>query len=130
MSAANAPATPAPANRVAGGVTVNDANRQLCSVADSNAPKETVVQAASGVQSTKPKVTEEVQSLDIPKQLRDLMVANQVEEWEIQLAVSNKGYFPRETPISNYGAEFINGALIAGWPQLFELILSNRDLPF
>lgn len=111
-------------------VTVVEAPRQSGSQIGGNELSVTVVPPEQSVELTKPKVTEETLSSDIPKPLRDLMITNQVEEWEIQLAVSNKGYFPRETPIANYGADFIQGALIDGWPKLFETIMNDRDLPF
>lgn len=67
---------------------------------------------------------------NLPKALRDLMVQNQVEEQEIRLAVSQKGYYPEETPIENYDPAFINGVLIGAWDKVFAMIMNNRDLPF
>lgn len=67
----------------------------------------------------------------IPKALRDLMLANQVTEKELQEAVVKRGYYPANTPITNYGADFIQGVLIAAWPQIVQFIEENvRDLPF
>ena len=66
----------------------------------------------------------------IPKELADLMVANDVSEEDIQLAVSQRGYFPRDTKIKDYGEEFINGCLIACWQNVFSMIMQNKDLPF
>lgn len=67
---------------------------------------------------------------NLPKALRDLMVQNQVTEDEIRQAVSQKGYYPEETPIENYDPEFIRGVLVGAWNQVFAMIMSNRDLPF
>ena len=67
---------------------------------------------------------------NLPKALRDLMVQNQVTEDEIRLAVSQKGYYPEDTPIENYDPEFIRGVLVGAWNQVFAMIMSNRDLPF
>ncbi len=67
---------------------------------------------------------------NLPKALRDLMVQNQVEEQEIRRAVSEKGYYPEDTPIENYDPEFIRGVLVGAWNQVFAMIMSNRDLPF
>lgn len=67
---------------------------------------------------------------NLPKALRDLMVQNQVTEDEIRLAVSQKGYYPEDTPIENYDPEFIRGVVVGAWNQVFAMIMSNRDLPF
>lgn len=66
----------------------------------------------------------------LPRALVDLMKTNNVTEEDIRLAVSQRGYFPFETPIKNYGEEFINGCLIAAWDSVYSLIMSNKDLPF
>lgn len=66
----------------------------------------------------------------LPKELVDLMVANDVSEEDIQLVVSQKGYFPRDTKIKDYGEDFINGCLIACWQNVFSMIMQNNDLPF
>lgn len=67
----------------------------------------------------------------IPKALRDLMMANQVSEEEIQVAVAQKGYYPQGTPIANYDPGFINGVLVGAWKQVFGMIQEFRkSLPF
>ena len=66
----------------------------------------------------------------IPAPLADLMRQNQVSEEEIRLAVSQKGYFPFDMPIGNYPEDFIKGVLIGAWEQVYNMIISNRDLPF
>lgn len=66
----------------------------------------------------------------IPPALANLMTANNVSEEDIQLAVSQKGYFPRDTRIKDYGQDFIEGCLIACWSSVFEMIMQNKDLPF
>jgi hypothetical protein len=60
------------------------------------------------------------------------MEANQVTVEEIQEAVALRGYYPRNTPISNYDPQFINGVLVGAWPQVFQMILDNRknESPF
>ncbi|MGX4583338.1 AAA family ATPase [Paenibacillus chitinolyticus] len=68
---------------------------------------------------------------NIPQSLRDLMLQNQVSEMDIQIAVSNKGYYTMDTPITNYDPNFINGVLIAAWPQVFtEIQEFKNNLPF
>ena len=67
---------------------------------------------------------------NIPKALADLMQMHNVSEFDIREAVSKKGYFPINTPISNYGEDFINGVLIGAWPQVVEMINENKKIPF
>lgn len=65
-----------------------------------------------------------------PKQLADLMRANDVDESDIRLAVSNRGYFPYDTPITNYPDDFVQGCLIGAWQQLLPIIKENQEMPF
>ncbi len=72
---------------------------------------------------------------NIPKALLDLMIAHRVTEWDVQNAVSAKGYFPSDTPIERYDKDFIMGVLIEAWPQVYEMILKeqkelDREVPF
>ena len=66
----------------------------------------------------------------IPKALADLMAEGNVTEQEIRQAVASKGYFPIDTPIPNYGMDFINGCLVGAWQQVFAIIQELRELPF
>ncbi len=66
----------------------------------------------------------------LPKALVQLMQENEVSTFEIQKAVSQKGYYPIDTPVQNYDPGFIDGVLVAAWPQVFAMIMENRDLPF
>lgn len=68
---------------------------------------------------------------NIPASLRDLMKQHGVREYEIQLVVSQKGYYPGDTPITNYDPSFINGVLVGAWPQVFGMIEESRkQIPF
>jgi len=68
---------------------------------------------------------------NIPQSLRDLMVQHSVLEGEIQLVVSQKGYYPVDTPIYNYDSNFIEGVLVGAWPQVYSMIQEARkNLPF
>ncbi|MED1786183.1 ATP-binding protein [Brevibacillus laterosporus] len=70
-------------------------------------------------------------SKNIPRSLRDLMVQHQVSENEIQIVVSQKGYYPMDTPITNYDTGFIEGVLVGAWPQVYNMIQEAREnLPF
>ena len=67
---------------------------------------------------------------NIPQTLKDLMNQNKVSEEEIRFVVAQKGYFPEDTPITNYPVEFINGCLVAAWSAVFGMIQENRKVPF
>ena len=73
----------------------------------------------------------------VPKPLADLMKQNGVTVTEIQKAVASRGYYPEDTPIQNYDANFISGVLVGAWPQVFNMIqaargpvISEEDVPF
>jgi hypothetical protein len=67
----------------------------------------------------------------IPQSLRDLMIQNNVSEDEIQVVVSQKGYYPMGTPITNYDPNFVEGVLVGAWAQVFNMIKDFRgELPF
>ena len=78
-----------------------------------------------------PYTPQEEQELKLlnPK-LVDLMRADNVHESEIQAAVVKKEYMPKGMPIKDYPPEFVEGCLIAAWPQVFAMIKEERDLPF
>lgn len=63
----------------------------------------------------------------IPKKLRDLMIASQINEWEIRDLVGAKGYFPPDMPIADYPAEFIEGWCIGYWGQVKTAIMEIRE---
>lgn len=68
---------------------------------------------------------------NIPRSLRDLMIQHQVSEADIQIVVSQKGYYPLDTPIVNYDPGFIEGVLVAAWPQVYGMIQETRSqIPF
>lgn len=76
---------------------------------------------------------DEAPALDpnIPRSLRDLMIQHQVQEYEIQIVVSQKGYYPVDTPITNYDPGFVEGVLVGAWPQVFNMIQEARNqIPF
>ena len=63
----------------------------------------------------------------VPKQLTDLMRANNVTVAEIQQAVASRGYYPIDTPINKYDPGFIDGVLVGAWDQVFKSILDRRN---
>jgi len=64
---------------------------------------------------------------NVPKELRDLMVASGVAELEIQTVVYDKGIAPIDMPISEYPVDFILGELVAKWQNVFKAIQEYRD---
>lgn len=69
-------------------------------------------------------------ALGVPEKLADLMHANRVTAEELQGVVGKRGYFPADMPIRDYPADFVEGCLIGAWPQVYQMILDNRDIPF
>lgn len=95
--------------------------------------KTTQQSVQQNIEQTPVSETPETIELDpsIPKALRDLMIQHNVTEADIQMAVSEKGYYPLDTPIANYDTNFIDGVLIAAWDQVYQMIKELRDkIPF
>ena len=78
----------------------------------------------------KPLLTQDLIALGVPEKLAPLMSANNVTPEEIQAVVGKRGYFPADMPIHQYPADFVEGCLVAAWPQVLQMVLDNRDLPF
>ena len=107
-------------------------------------PSEQVEQepVQESIQFEKQEVQEPVQQIEttqqapeinpaIPQSLRDLMIQNSVTEEEIQAVVSERGYYPIDTPITNYDPSFIEGVLVGAWEQVYGMIEEFRkNLPF
>lgn len=66
----------------------------------------------------------------IPKELADLMAANNVTAQDIQQAVAHKGYFPADMPLKDYPQDFVMGCLVAAFPQMLEVIKELKAVPF
>lgn len=81
---------------------------------------------------TAPTQPPKAQTNGIPKALADLMQADGITEGMIRKAVAAAGHFPEDTPIANYGDEYINGFIIGQWDSLVGFIRSQTDngLPF
>lgn len=73
---------------------------------------------------------EEAEIRMLPMALQDLMRSNFVHPDEIQKAVSDKGYFPRDMKIATYAPDFIQGCLIGAWPDVLQMIKDDREIPF
>ena len=64
-------------------------------------------------------------SSDIPKRLLDLMTAAGITEQEVRQVVFERGFYPVETPIPNYGDDFIDGWLIPFWDKVKEYVFTK-----
>ena len=58
--------------------------------------------------------------------LRSLMEKIEATDTEVQQVVSDKGHYPADTPITDYSDKFITGWLIKYWPQITQIICTNR----
>lgn len=119
----------------------NGINQTQVPVQNNEPPMQQPTQVPTPTQSTQPVVdtvptnsapsnTLELNPM-IPQALRDLMMQNNVSEEEIQVVVSQKGYYPMDTPIINYDPSFINGVLVGAWQQVHGMVVEFRkSLPF
>lgn len=85
---------------------------------------------APGEAVPKALLTPELVELGVPEKLAPLMSANNVTPEELQAVVGKRGYFPEDMPIRDYPADFVEGCLVAAWPQVLQMVLDSRDLPF
>lgn len=75
-------------------------------------------------------LTPDLVALGVPEKLAPIMSANNVTPEELQHVVGERGYFPEDMPIKDYPMDFVEGCLIAAWPQVLQMVLDSRDLPF
>lgn len=75
-------------------------------------------------------LTPDLVALGVPEKLAPLMSANNVTPEELQHVVGERGYFPEDMSIKDYPMDFVEGCLIAAWPQVLQMVLDSRDLPF
>ncbi|MEG0804460.1 MAG: AAA family ATPase, partial [Pygmaiobacter sp.] len=81
-------------------------------------------------QSNLDALSETLRAAGVPDVLRSLMVVDNVEEYELQKVVGERGYFPPDMPVKDYPRDFVDGCLLADWSKVFAMINNNRDLPF
>ena len=55
------------------------------------------------------------------------MAAHGVCEWDVQNAVVAKGYMPADMEIWEYPEDFVEGCLVAAWPQVFQMIQEMKE---
>lgn len=74
----------------------------------------------------------ELKAAGVPKSLIDLMIEFDVTLDEVYKVVTLRGHFPKDTPFKNYPKDYVDGVLIAAWPQVYRVILEQvrENLPF
>ncbi|MGM0124710.1 hypothetical protein IGI37_002104 [Enterococcus sp. AZ194] len=87
-------------------------------------PPEPTPQPATQIATTFER--EAVDYSKLPKNLADLMQANNVLPAEIMAATESKGYYPVGTPIETYDPGYIDGVLVGAWDQVFGMIKDLR----
>lgn len=70
----------------------------------------------------------------IPKNLRDLMIAGDVDEFDLQTCVAARqpGVFPENMPVRDYPSDFIEGWILPNWEHILKFIneLKKVEVPF
>lgn len=66
----------------------------------------------------------------LPKQLTDLMRADNVHPSELSEVVADQGHFPANMPIDKYDPDYYLGFLVPNWKAVMDSINERRELPF
>ena len=70
----------------------------------------------------------------IPKNLRDLMIEGDVDEFDLQTCVAARqpGVFPENMPVRDYPSDFIEGWILPNWEHILKFIneLKKVEVPF
>ena len=66
----------------------------------------------------------------LPKELRDLMKADNVHPSELMQVVGDQGHFPSDMPIDKYDPDYYLGFLVPNWKAVMNSIKEQRKLPF
>ena len=66
----------------------------------------------------------------LPKELRDLMKADNVHPSELMQVVGDQGHFPSDMPIDKYDPDYYLGFLVPNWKAVMNSIIEQRKLPF
>lgn len=72
----------------------------------------------------------------IPKALRDLMIKDQVDEWNVKSVCESKGYVPYGTELWKYDTVnpgIVDGLLVPCWQQVkaaIDAMLNSEEIPF
>lgn len=71
----------------------------------------------------------------IPKALRDVMIADQVDEWDLNNVVQIRlpGTFPMDMAVKDYPQDFIDEWVMPNWRHIVDMVRQERDkmeIPF
>jgi GTPase SAR1 family protein len=103
------------------------------------APEPEVIHKPGPVPAEQPPASRDAApTVNLPQhmvKLEQLMQSAGVSEADVRMAVHSKGYFPEETAIEKYPADFVEGVLIAAWAKVLEIINESKqtsldDVPF
>ena len=75
----------------------------------------------------------EIQTLKIPQALKDLMLKDDIVEFDLQNIVASRGFYPSDMRIESYPDDFINGWVIKYWDKVVNMaqeIKSQETIPF
>lgn len=91
-------------------------------------PQTAGLYSTSSTQPTSPSEQKDVSGspAGIPQALWDLMRNNGVTEDQIRKVVSQRGYYPEDTPIANYDPAFVSGVLVGAWAQVYQMIKESN----
>lgn len=105
-----------------------------------NPPEETAPPLPDDFKPLDPAGTEDAKAraaqtsaLDITQALKDLMLKDNITEFDIQGVVGSKGYFPEDMKISDYPEDFVNGWIIKWWSEIVRMsqeIRKKQYIPF
>lgn len=76
---------------------------------------------------------EETEALNIPQALKDLMLKDDIGEWDLRTLIGAKGYYPEDMAITDYPDEFVNGWILKFWPNIIDSVTKmrkNQEIPF
>lgn len=97
--------------------------------------KENINQTVQQIEASQNQIQDLVSINDqykgIPKDLADLMKANNVTKEEIQAVATKQGHFPANTPFENFPADYLGGFLVSNWDKLLLVVQEIRqDIQF
>lgn len=93
-------------------------------------PAEPVLDLNSGWMPVPYTQEEEAVMSHLPKELTDLMKADNVHPEELMAVVGDQGHFPRDMPIDQYDKDYYLGFLVPNWKAVMNSIIEQRALPF
>lgn len=93
------------------------------------------MEAGKKLQEHWPEVQEKNVDTRIPKRLRDLMLSNNLTEWDVQNVIAARlpGAFPPDMPVRDLPDDFIDEWLLKYWEQVVKTakeMMDKEEIPF